>query len=163
MPHMSEEPSPNPESADASTPEAATATDKPAESAEKKPEEQTVEQVLGSVHTSNFPDLLRELGGCLVVSTYQAGKLVILRPDGNSINTHFRSFNRPMGMAADNERLALGAHIEIAEFRNMPAVAKRLQNPPRHDAVYLARRGHITGAIDIHEMAFDRYGDLWFV
>ena len=124
---------------------------------------QTVAEVLGSAHTTNFPDLLRQLNGCLVVSTYQAGKLVILRPDGNSINTHFRTFNRPMGMAADGQRLALGAAMEIAEFRNMPAVAKRLHDPPRHDAVYLARRGHITGAIDIHEMAWDKHGDLWFV
>src|ERR1043166_8784752 len=77
---------------------------------------QTVEQVLGSVHTSNFPDLLRELGGCLVVSTYQAGKLVILRADGSTINTHFRAFNRPMGMAADRQRLMLGAMFEIVEF-----------------------------------------------
>src|SRR6202000_72660 len=119
--------------------------------AEMAPPAQSVEQVLGSVHTSNFPDLLRELGGCLLVSTYQAGKLVILRPDGDSINTHFRSFNRPMGMAADNQRLMLRSLMEIVEFRNMPDVAKRLQNPPRHDAVYMARRGHITGHIDIHE------------
>src|SRR5476649_2557333 len=79
------------------------------------PTEQTIEQVLGSVHTSNFPDLLRELGGCLIVSTYQAGKLVILRPDANSINTHFRTFNRPMGMAADRQRLMLGSLMEIVE------------------------------------------------
>ncbi|HEY0232245.1 MAG TPA: TIGR03032 family protein [Dokdonella sp.] len=131
------------------------------DTAEKKPA--SVAEVLGSVHTTNFPDLLRQLNGCLVVSTYQAGKLVILRPDGASINTHFRTFIRPMGMAADGERLALGTAIEIAEFRNMPAVAKRLHDPPRHDAVYLARRGHITGAIDIHEMAWDKHGDLWFV
>src|SRR3982751_2454612 len=78
------------------------------------PPQATGAEVLGSVHTSNFPDLLRQLGGCLVVSTYQAGKLVILRPDGATINTHFRSFNRPMGMAADGERLALGAAMEIA-------------------------------------------------
>ncbi len=123
----------------------------------------SAQAALGSVHTRNFPDLLRQFGGCLLVSTYQAGKLVILRPDGANINTHFRSFNRPMGMAADGERLALGAHIEIAEFRNMPAVAKRLHDPPRHDAVFLARRGHITGAIDIHEMAWDARGGLWFV
>lgn len=128
-----------------------------------KPAGSTVAEALASVHTTNFPDLLRQLGGCLVVSTYQAGKLVILRPDGTTINTHFRNFNRPMGMAADGERLALGAHIEIAEFRNMPAVAKRLQDPPRHDAVFLARRTHITGAIDIHEMAWDKHGELWFV
>jgi len=119
--------------------------------------------VLASVHTTNLPDLLRQLQGCLIVSTYQAGKLVILRPDGAAINTHFRTFDRPMGMAADGERIALGTRVEIVEFRNMPAVASRLNDPPRHDAVYLARRGHVTGAIDIHEMAWDRNGDLWFV
>lgn len=123
----------------------------------------SLQEVLGSVHTTGFPDLLRQLNGCLLVSTYQAGKLVILRPDGATINTHFRSFNRPMGLAADGERIALGTQAEIAEFRNMPAVAKRLQQPPRHDAVYLARRTHVTGAIDIHEMAWDKRGDLWFV
>lgn len=125
--------------------------------------EPTIEQVLGSVHTSNFPDLLRELSGCLLVSTYQAGKLVILRADGNTINTHFRTFNRPMGMAADRQRLMLGSLMEIVEFRNMPDVARRLQDPPRHDAVYMARRGHITGHIDIHEMAWDADGAIWFV
>lgn len=120
-------------------------------------------EALASAHTSNFPDLLRQLRSSLIVSTYQAGKLVLLRPDGPAINTHFRTFTRPMGMAADRERLALGAHIEIVEFRNMPAVARRLGDPPRHDAVYMARRGHITGAIDVHEMAFDGGGALWFV
>lgn len=120
-------------------------------------------EALGSVHTTNFPDLLRQLGACLLVTTYQAGKLVILRPDGSTINTHFRSFNRPMGLAVDRQRLVLGAQMEIAEFRNMPDVAPRLQTPPRHDAVYMARRGHITGAIDIHEMAWDADGTLWFV
>lgn len=131
--------------------------------AQAKNEARALTDMLGSVHTSGFPDLLRALGGCLVVSTYQAGKLVILRPDGATINTHFRPFIRPMGMAADGNRLALGAHIEIIEFRNMRAVAERLHDPPRHDAVYLARRVHITGAIDIHEMAWDGDGELWFV
>jgi len=122
-----------------------------------------IEQALASVHTTNFPDLLRRLGGCLFVTTYQAGKLVILRPDGATINTHFRAFNRPMGLAADRQRLVLGARMEIASFRNMPEVARRLQDPPRHDAVYMARGGHITGAIDIHEMAWDAQGEIWYV
>jgi uncharacterized protein (TIGR03032 family) len=122
-----------------------------------------IEQALASVHTTGFPDLLRKLGACLLVTTYQAGKLVILRPDGATINTHFRTFNRPMGLAVDRERLVIGARMEIATFRNMPDVAKRLQNPPRHDAVYMARNGHITGGIDIHEMAWDADGELWFV
>lgn len=128
-----------------------------------KPRKPLTEEQLSSVHTTNFPDLLRRLRGCLLVSTYQAGKLVILRPDGPSINTHFRSFNRPMGMVADRNHLVLGARMEIARFRNVPAVASKLQDPPRHDAVYMARGGHITGAIDIHELALDAQGDVWFV
>jgi uncharacterized protein (TIGR03032 family) len=130
---------------------------------EPPPPEQTVEQVLASVHTSNFPDLLRQLGGCLILSTYQAGKLVILRPDGNTINTHFRTFPRPMGMAADQQRLMLGANLDIVEFRNMPDVARRMHDPPVHDAVYMMRRVHLTGHIDIHEMAWDADGTIWFV
>lgn len=121
------------------------------------------EQTLASVHTSNFPDVLRHFGSSLAVSTYQAGKLVLLRPEGNAINTHFRNFDRPMGMATDAGRLALGTRIEITEFHNMPEVATKIADPPLHDAVYLSRRGHITGAIDIHEMAWAADGELWFV
>lgn len=120
-------------------------------------------QPLASAHTANFPALLRDLRASLLVSTYQAGKLVVLRADGERVNTHFRTFNRPMGLAADREHLAVGAFAEIAELRNMPATAPRLADPPRHDAVYLARRTHITGAIDVHEMAFTADGTLWFV
>jgi uncharacterized protein (TIGR03032 family) len=133
------------------------------DSHEPPPPEQTVEQVLASVHTSNFPDLLRQLGGCLILSTYQAGKLVILRPDGNTINTHFRHFARPMGMAADQQRLMLGTNLDIVEFRNMPDVARRMHDPPAHDAVYMLRRVHLTGHIDIHEMAWDADGTIWFI
>lgn len=124
--------------------------------------EPSVADVLGSVHTSNF-DLLRELHSTLIVSTYQAGKLVLLRPDGAVINTHFRLFRRPMGLHADRNRLVLGAHMEIIEFRNVPDVAARLQQPPRHDGVFCARDLHVTGAIDIHELALDGDGEVWFI
>lgn len=66
-----------------------------------------------SVHTSNFSAMLEELGVSVLVTTYQAGKLVILRPDGTHLNTHFRSFNRPMGLAVDGDRLAIGTSVDI--------------------------------------------------
>ena len=34
---------------------------------------------LRAVHTPNFPALLRDLGASLLVTTYQAGKLVMVR------------------------------------------------------------------------------------
>ncbi|MFO1371564.1 MAG: DUF4915 domain-containing protein [Candidatus Competibacteraceae bacterium] len=58
-----------------------------------------------------------------------------------------------MGMAADQKR-KVGAGYQIWEFRNMPAVAARLDPPDQHDACYLPREIHVTGDIDIHEMAY---------
>jgi len=61
-----------------------------------------------SSYTSNFPELLRRLGISLVVSTYQAGKLILVRAQGDELNTHFRPFFSPMGVAyqPDTGRLA---------------------------------------------------------
>ncbi len=115
-----------------------------------------------SIHTNSFPQILDQLGISLLVSTYQAGKLVALRADGDVLNTHFRVFNKPMGLAVHRERLAIGTAREIWEFHNLPAVARKLEPAGKHDAAFLPRICHVTGDIHIHEMAFA--GDeLWFV
>ena len=119
---------------------------------------------LRSVHTNSFPPILQQLGISLVVSTYQAGKLILLRADDNVINTHFCTFPKPMGLAASREKIPLGSAHQIIEFRTVPAVSERLNPPQQHDACFLPRHLHFTGDIDIHEMAYA--GDaqeLWFV
>jgi len=124
---------------------------------------------LRSVHTSNFSAILQELGASLLVTTYQAGKLVMLRPDGDRLNTHFRTFSKPMGLAVDGDRLAIGTSVEIWEYHNLPAVARRLEPAGRHDACFLPRSSVCTGDIQIHEMAWasgERQQpdpELWFV
>ena len=117
---------------------------------------------LRSVHTTNFPALLDQLGISLLVTTYQAGKLVVLRADQDHVNTHFRNLSKPMGLAVAGDRLAVGTLLEIWEFHNVPAVIPKLEPIGRHDACYLPRSSHVTGDVQIHEMAW--VGDeLWFV
>ncbi len=118
---------------------------------------------LRAVHTPNFPALLRQFGASLLVTTYQAGKLVLVRDEGDHLNTHFRAFQAPMGMALSGDRLAFGTTIQIWEFVDVPAVAARLEPPGRHDACFLPRSSHITGNIQIHEMAWGSGGALWVV
>ncbi len=117
---------------------------------------------LRSIHTNNFPEILSQLGISLVISTYQAGKLIVIRNDGGVINTHFRVFSKPMGLAADYARLAVGTTYQICELRNIPAVAAKLEPTGKHDACYLPRHFHVTGDIDIHEMAWSNQ-ELWFI
>lgn len=115
-----------------------------------------------SVHTSNIPQLLAHLNTSLLVSTYQSGRVIALRSDGNQLNTHLRYFVSPMGMAFDGHRLALGTVKEIWDFRNMPDAAERL-HPNKHDACFMPRNMHVTGDIRVHELAFDGKGELWLV
>src|SRR5437867_9335770 len=68
---------------------------------------------LRSVHTSNLPALFERLQISLVVSTYQAGKVIVVRTDGGVLNTHFRTFAKPMGIAADHARLTIGGTLTI--------------------------------------------------
>ena len=120
------------------------------------------QQPLRSVHTTSFPNILDTLGISLVVTTYQAGKLVLVRSDNGLINTHFRALNKPMGLAYAPNRLAVGTAMEIWEFHNIPAAAARLEGSQPHDACFLPRVGNVTGDIQIHEMAYSD-GELWFV
>jgi uncharacterized protein (TIGR03032 family) len=117
---------------------------------------------LRAVHTANFPAILRRLGASLLVTTYQAGKLVMVRDEGDHLNTHFRAFQAPMGMALAGGRLAIGTSMQIWEYRDVPAVAAKLGLPGSHDACFLPRRCHVTGNVQVHEMAWSG-DDLWFV
>jgi uncharacterized protein (TIGR03032 family) len=129
-------------------------------------EPQTLESAaskpLRSVHTTSFAELLEEFGISVLVTTYQAGRLVVLRAEQGVLNTHFRSFASPMGLALSGPRLAVGVQGQICEFHDTPAVARRLEPAGRHDACFLPRVAHVTGAIDIHEMAWIE-DQLWFV
>lgn len=115
-----------------------------------------------TLHTDSFLELLERLNISLLVTTYQAGSLVVLRADAGRLNAHVRGFNRPMGLALSGHRLAIGTAWEIAEFHNVPAVARQLPPKGRHDACYLPRRSHVTGDIMVHEMAWLNQ-ELWFV
>lgn len=117
---------------------------------------------LRSVHTKNFPGLLDELGLSLLISTYQAGKVVVVRAEGGKLNTHFRTFHAPMGMALAGDRLAIGTKWQVWEYRDVPSALAQLEPPGRHDACFVPWSSRTTGNIYIHEMVWS--GDeLWFV
>lgn len=115
-----------------------------------------------SVYTNGFPRLLAQLGASLLVSTYQSGRLIAVRADGGSLNTHFRSFPSPMGIAVGPHVLALGTQRHVWEYRNQPEVGLKLQPRGKHDACFLPRKSHVTGDIRVHELAFAE-GGLWIV
>jgi uncharacterized protein (TIGR03032 family) len=120
------------------------------------------ESPLRSVFTESFQRGLELLGSSLLISTYQTGKLICARSRDGELNTHFRNFEKPMGIAVGADRFCLGTRTEVWDMRDMPAVAPKVEPPGSHDACYLPRNRHVTGDIAIHELVFAQ-GSLWFV
>jgi uncharacterized protein (TIGR03032 family) len=135
---------------------------RPAESRRGKNLQSPRESPLRSVYTQNVPKILEQLGGSLVVSTYQTGKLICMRREGSTVNTHFRDFQRPMGLTVYGDRLVLGTQSEVWDYRNVPDAAPKIEPQGKHDACYVPRNRHYTGDIAIHEVAFAE-GQLWIV
>jgi uncharacterized protein (TIGR03032 family) len=109
--------------------------------------------------TDSFVALLRELGASLLVSTYQANKLLAVRACDDGLSTLVRTFDKPMGMAIDGARLALGTRKEVWFLRNAPDIARRIEPAGMHDACFLPRSSHVTGDIGIHEIAWAKSRD----
>jgi len=113
-----------------------------------------------SSYTPSFAQLLQQLGATLLVTTYQSGRVILVRADGDRVNTHLRAFPSPMGIALAPGRLALGTRREVWEFFDMPSLAAKLEPADKHDAVYVPRSCAVTGDIRVHELAYVN-GELW--
>jgi len=109
-------------------------------------------------HTPQLPELLHQLGITLLLSTYQAGKLVMLSAaDENRVVQLPRSFLKPMGIAEDpaTDRLAIACRNEVIVLANSSELARFYPKAPgRYDALYMPRATYYTGGLDVHDLNF---------
>ncbi len=113
-------------------------------------------------YTNNWGPILEHLGVSLLVSTYQAGKLVVVGARAGKLDLAYRNFEKAMGIAVAPGKLAVGTSGLIWTLLDEPEIAARLEPAGSHDACYLARSAHFTGEIAGHELAWSG-DDLWVV
>ena len=115
--------------------------------------------------SDSFAPLLKQLGISLLVTTYQANKLLVIREQQGGLSILVRSFDRPMGLASDARRIALGTRDQVWTFRNAPDIAPQVEPRGAHDGCFLPRASHVTGDIGVHEIAWagDGLDELWLV
>jgi uncharacterized protein (TIGR03032 family) len=114
-------------------------------------------------HTPNIPALLTELNCSLIISTYQAGKVILLSAFGEGLVQLPRNFNKPMGLAAAGSRLAVATRDEVVILVNDPKLS--LGYPPapgKYDALFAPRAVYFCGELDLHDMAW-HHNTLWAV
>ena len=118
-------------------------------------------------YTPQVPELLHRLGCTIVVSTYQAGKLLLLSsPDGERLVQLPRTFPKPMGIAghSSGDKLALAVKDGVIVFRNSRDLAMHYPKAPStYDAMYLPRTTYHTGPLDVHDLCFGNGEELFAV
>jgi len=105
-------------------------------------------------YSPNMPELLWQLNASVVISTYQTGKVVILSPkDTEELIQLPRTFDKPMGMAIQDHKLAIATRKEIIVTANSTQIAKTYQDKPNtYDAMFVPRVQYFSGEVDIHDL-----------
>ena len=113
-------------------------------------------------YTHTLPPMLSRLGVSLLVSTYQAGKVVAVGVADGELTLSYHNFERAMGLAVRPDGIAVGALAQVWFLRAAPELAAHVAPAGRHDACFLTRSSHFTGEIQVHELAWGLDG-LWLV
>jgi uncharacterized protein (TIGR03032 family) len=110
-------------------------------------------------HTPQLPELLAELNCSLVVTTYQAGKVMVLSSDGERMIQLPRTFEEPMGLAVHDNRMAVATKYAIVMLANEPRLAGNYpRQPDTYDALFVPRSVHHSGRLAVHDMVWTEKG-----
>ncbi len=114
--------------------------------------------------SDGFAAWLAQSGGSLVVSTYQAGKVAMVGWAGGQVTLLMRQFDKPLGVAAQGDRLALATRHDVVFFANARLLAHEYleDQPGRYDALFLPRLTYHSGDLHVHDLAYGADG-LWLV
>jgi uncharacterized protein (TIGR03032 family) len=113
-------------------------------------------------YSDQLPPLLSQLRISLLVSTYQAGKFVVIGTRDGKLTFDFHHLDQAMGVAVGPRTIALGSRRQIYFLRAAHELAGNLPPAGTHDACWVARNAFFTGSIHGHELAWGSEG-LWIV
>lgn len=137
-------------------------SDAGASSEEGKAETEAVEADFRYIHSDNLSTLLDGLASTLLITTYQAGKLVAFRAREGRVSMLLRTFDKAMGLAVNERRMAVATNHHVWMLNNSPQIAAKMEPKGTHDACYLPRFAYVSGCLDFHEIAWGRE-ELWIV
>lgn len=100
----------------------------------------------------HFPAWLAEQNLSIGLSTYEAGKIVLVgrRSDG-MLAANERNFSRAMGLWSNGQTLWAATSYQIWRFENVLAEGQIVDDA---DRLYIPRVGYTTGDVDIHDLVW---------
>src|SRR5690349_18795846 len=89
--------------------------------------------------TPGFTNVLHELRASVLISTYQAGKVIFISPKNERELIQVpRTFKKAMGIALHEERIAIATQDEVTVYSDSPGQAKNYPKKPGvYDVLYI--------------------------
>lgn len=117
-----------------------------------------------SSSTDSFQEFLKLFNISLAVTSYDCQRLIVLRQCNNQLDTLLVPMARPRGLAIQGKKLTVAAYTEIINYYRQDSLpADQLQSlEVQADSLFLPRNSHITGEINVHDIAWGE-GGLWLV
>lgn len=89
----------------------------------------TMEMDYSAEHSSNLPALLERLDIALAFTSYQAGRLMLVRSHGGQLDVNYTSFPRPMGLTVTRDSLTLGIFTQVLKFQREDGLLEQIKQP----------------------------------
>ncbi|MBA7528876.1 hypothetical protein ES705_21068 [subsurface metagenome] len=107
-------------------------------------------------YTPNISEILYDLGCSVAVSTYQAGKVILLSAINRDKMIQLpRTFDNPMGIALSDTKMAVACRNDLILLKNFPQLSKNYPSKPEtYDAFFIPQCKYYTGTLDLHDMNF---------
>jgi uncharacterized protein (TIGR03032 family) len=103
-------------------------------------------------YSNSLVPILQQMRATIVMSTYQAGKIMLIGEHEGNLDLRYKEFPRPMGMVWEKGKFYAGFGHGIWQFANYAGAAGAIAPKGSYDACYLPQNIHFTADIDIHEM-----------
>src|SRR5690606_2485650 len=83
----------------------------------------------GVQYSANLPALLKHLNISLAFTSYQAGRLMLVRSDGKKLDINYKSFHRPMGLSVTDSSLTVGTFTQVLQFQREDGLLDKIKKP----------------------------------
>lgn len=80
-------------------------------------------------YTDNLPAIFKYLNISIAFTSYQAGRLMLLRSDGENLDVNFKSFARPMGLSVTSAGLTMGIFTQVLQFQREDGLLAKIKQP----------------------------------
>ena len=109
-------------------------------------------------HSKGLPELLEQLELSVLLSTYQAGRVVSVGSHRGGLQLDFSHFDQAMGLCRTGSGIAVGTRDGIWSLPANREIAAHIKPEGEHGIAFLVRSCHHSGLLMNHDLAWGGKG-----